>query len=227
MAHRKITKINGSKLFWKELGALRNHPDYWVIRANIKNIIQVMERGESPGDRGFRSPDMEGLRHIRVASKLWLFFGHQEEGEVKLVTVGKHDIYGFGNERSNIKASTSKRLQNALHGPNVRSPEWKSIKWVEPSDVMNHPELLELSREGLEALYNELLEEADTLERLEQATKSLSKRSADRVGYGWLDDLDEVIHFVEATLVKSARKKVPYLTPKDFENWGDGPGVKG
>ena len=176
MAKKPITKVEVAAGFWKDLEAWRRHPDYWAIRRDIARIVQRRAAGEDGGDIPFsgNKDSWGGLNHAHICSKLIVFTGYPEQTTLKLCAVVKHDAYGFRQERKSMANTFAARMQRALTSRPVASPDWSGLKWRDPGDIPGHPELRELSEDGLRGLYQEILDEQDNLEKLQRRMHEMS-----------------------------------------------------
>lgn len=221
----KITKIEISALFWRDLAEWRTHKEYFSVRARIAELVLRAGAGEPAGDVPFngRKEVWEGIGHTHVGNKLTLFTTRPDGDTIRLCAVKKHDFYGFRNERKGRANDAARKIHNASVTPHVPSPGWSGIRWRDPSEVATHPELRELSETGLRGLYQDLLTEADRFDRLAEAVKDLSPRMRGAVEEAWTSGLIDAIGAVEAEIVRTARAPRPHLDPTLFDGWG-GPG---
>lgn len=96
-----------------------------------------------------------------------------------------------------------------------------SLRWQTPADIPNHPELRELSPEGLSDLLTAILEECDSMAMLRQQvgeqglTGSLEQQFAD----AWLDDLIAAQDAVSEEMTRQARRRPEALAPEEFAAW--------
>lgn len=221
----KVTKIEVSSLFWRDLAEWRTHKEYFSVRARIAELVLRAGAGEPAGDVPFtgRKEVWDGIGHAHVGNKLTLFTTRPDGDTLRLCAVKKHDFYGFRNERKGRANDAARKIHNASVSPHDPSPGWSGLKWRDPSEVASHPELRELSDAGLRGLYQEILEEADRFDRLGQAVSGLSPRMRGAVEEAWVTSLIEAKDAVEAEIIRSARPPRPHIEPAAFEGWG-GPG---
>lgn len=221
----KVTKIEVSSLFWRDLAEWRTHKEYFSVRARISELVLRAGAGEPAGDVPFngRKEVWDGIGHAHVGNKLTLFTTRPEGDMLRLCAVKKHDFYGFRSERKGRANDAARRVHNASVSPHDPSPGWSGLKWRDPSEVPAHPELRELSDAGLRGLYQEILEEGDRFDRLGQAVSGLSPRMRGAVEEAWVTSLIEAKDAVEAEIIRSARPARPHLEPAAFNGWG-GPG---
>jgi hypothetical protein len=221
----KVTKIEVSSLFWRDLAEWRTHKEYFSVRARIAELVLRAGAGEPAGDVPFtgRKEVWDGIGHAHVGNKLTLFTTRPDGDTLRLCAVKKHDFYGFRSERKGRANDAARRIHNASVSPHDPSPGWSGLRWRDPSEVASHPELRELSDAGLRGLYQEILEEADRFDRLGQAVSGLSPRMRGAVEEAWVTSLIEAKDAVEAEILRSARPPRPHIEPAAFEGWG-GPG---
>lgn len=221
----KVTKIEVSSLFWRDLAEWRTHKEYFSVRARIAELVLRAGAGEPAGYVPFngRKGVWDGIGHAHVGNKLTLFTTRPDGDTLRLCAVKKHDFYGFRSERKGRANDAARKVHNASVSPHEPSPGWSGLRWRDPSEVASHPELRELSDAGLRGLYQEILEEGDRFDRLAQAVSGLSPRMRGAVEEAWVASLIEAKEAVEAEIIRSARPPRPHLEPVEFEGWG-GPG---
>ena len=169
----------------------------------------------------------EGISHMHVAAKLIVFLTYPDADTVRLCALKKHDFYGFGSEKKSVAGDAARKIHNTAAKPPAPSPEWPSLRWSDPGEVAGHPELPELSREALDRLYREILDETDSFSRLERRIEGLHSVAAQRVADRWMDDLSLAQEAVEDAILRIAAMKRRHLLARDFEAWGReaGPGA--
>jgi len=221
----KTRKIEISSLFWRDLSEWRTHKEYFSVRARIAELVLRAGAGEPAGDTPFNGRKLlwEGVGHTHVGNKLTLFTTRPDGETLRLCAVKKHDFYGFRNERKGRANDAARKIHNASVSPHDPSPGWSGLKWRDPSEVVSHPELREMSGAGLRGLYEELLTEADRFDRLAEAVKDLSPKMRVAVEEAWTSGLIDALGAVEAEIVRAARPPKPHLEPAAFDGWG-GPG---
>lgn len=223
VVNRTITKVEVSGLFWKDLSKLRNTADYWSIRKNIGQFVLKLSRGEPGGDKGFRNPVWGSARHIHVGSNAILFNTFPEPDTLKLCALRNHAFYNFKGGRKNQDGAAAAKVNTASASPSLPSPGWTQLRWSDPGEIPGHPEFRELSRDGLDAVYQEVLAEGQSLERLARQIEGMSGRNAARVSDGWLDSLIASEAACEKRLVEVARRGPDHMVAAQFEPWVEGP----
>lgn len=218
----RVTKIEVSSLFWRDLSEWRTHKEYFPVRSRIAEMVMRAAAGGPAGDTPFngRKAVWDGIGHAHVGNKLTLFTTRPDGETLRLCAVKKHDFYGFRTERKGRAIDAARKVHNASVSPHAPSPGWSGLKWRDPSEILSHPELRELSGAGLRDLYQEILDETDRFDRLGEAVKELSPRMRAAVEEAWITSLIEARDKVETEIVRTARSPKPYLEPVVFEGWG-------
>ena len=219
---KKISKVEVSALFWKDLDDWRRHPEYAKIRANIAGLVERVLRGEPGGDVGFTGLSAwDGVKHMHVGQKLIVFTAYPKDDTLRICALKKHDFYGFKRERKSMAANAARVILRAAAAVPKPFPDWNKISWKDPSEVIDHPELAEMSRDALDALYQDIAEEGDTFKKLRRATEGMTEKNAARVADAWLEDLLRAENAVQAAILKRARHR-HLSTPKEtFTSWAD------
>lgn len=220
MTQRTIRRVEVSSLFWRDLDDWRRHPDYDRIRADVAGMVGRMMRGEPAGDAPFRGASFwGGVRHMHVAAKLIVFLTYPDEETVRLCAIKKHDFYGFRSERKSLAANAaSVVLRSALSEPQPY-PDWGRLSWRDPADILTSAELRELSRDALDALYREVVEEGESFGRLRRATEGMTDRNAARVADAWIEDLLRAEAAVQAVILERASHRHAHTPPEVLTGW--------
>ena len=219
MSDRKIKQVKVSKVFWKDLGEVRKKTEYWAIRKSIAKTIESAFKGKEINDRTFQNRVWEGIAHIKTPGKLILFTRREADETLALAGLRKHDSYGYKNESKGAVASTAKTLLNGLAAGPVRSPEWSSISWSTPMDILNNPEVSEMSREGLEKLLAVLTDESYTLERLERKIEKVPLELRGDFENQWFTAVDDAMIFLKREIQNFSKRSDQHLSVSDFESW--------
>ena len=221
----KVTKIEVSALFWRDLAEWRTHKEYFSVRSRIAELVMKAAAGEPAGDTPFngRKAVWDGVGHAHVGNKLTLFTTRPDGETLRLCAVKKHDFYGFRKERKGRTNDAARKVHNASVSAHIPSPGWSGLKWRDPSEITSHPELAELSDKGLRALYEEVSTEAEEFGRLAETVKDLSPRMRAAVEEAWMSGLVDALDAIETAIIRSARRPKAHIEPDRFEGWG-GPG---
>ncbi len=224
MSQRIIKKVEVSPLFWKDLSDWRKNPDYAKVRGNIGAMIGKVMRGEPGGEAPFRGNDAwEDVRHIHVGAKLVLFATYPDEETIRICALKKHDFYGFKRERKSMATNAANVILRAAMAETKPFPDWGKITWKDPAELLDHPELPELSREALDALYQDLAQEGEDFTRLRRATEGMTDRNASRVADAWLDDLLKAEARVQDVILARARHRHDHSPAELFTRWEESP----
>lgn len=217
-----IEKIRISSLFWDDVADWRRSGDYLEVRRNLADLVRKGVMGLPMGDLPFSgAKDLwRGINHVRINGLLTLFTVRPAEGEIMLVALKKHAFYGFRNERKTQRFNAVVKLWNAVENGHAPSPDWPSVRWSSPSDLVGHPELREVSKEGLERLKSALMQETIDLAKFEAASKTLSGDEKYALVDRWVDDLVTAIDQVDDILEQKVRYPEPaYAGPDVFAAW--------
>ncbi|MCE6958500.1 hypothetical protein LAZ40_05480 [Cereibacter sphaeroides] len=224
MIRKPVTRIEVSSQFWKDLGEWRRHPDYWKIRRDIARIVQLRAAGEDGGDVTFTGNDRwGGLHHAHISAKLVVFTGYPDEETLKFCAITKHDAYGFRRERKNLTNACADRMNRLLRGPSTARPGWSGLRWRDPGDIPSHPELDELSDEGLRGLLGELYREDETLGMLNLRTRDMSPTIREAFEIAWLEALIAAEDAVQQRILDRIRHDFHHLPAERFECWSPEP----
>lgn len=217
---KKISKVEVSALFWKDLDDWRRHPEYAKIRANIAGLVERVLRGEPGGDVGFTGLSAwEGVKHMHVGQKLIVFTAYPQDDTLRICALKKHDFYGFKRERKSMAANAASVVLRAAMSPAKTFPDWGKVSWKDPADILSHPELMEHSRDALDTLYQEIVEEGDSFARLRRATDGMSETNANRIAEAWLEDLLRAEEKVQTVILARARHRHAHTPAEAFTRW--------
>ena len=222
MNQRKIKKVEVSKLFWRDLDDWRKHPEYHKIRSHIGKMVEKVMNGDPGGDVPFMgNPVWEDIRHIHVGQKLVMFTRYTDDETLRICALKKHDFYGFRRERKNQASNAAQVILRAAMAAASPFPEWGKISWKDPSEIPDHPELKELSRDSLDKLYQEIMEEGEEFTRLRTAISGMSDKNAERISDGWLEDLLKAESAVQEMILTKARHRKDNTPPDIFTAWNE------
>lgn len=220
MTQRRITKVEASPLFWKDLADWRKHPEYVKIRGNIGGMVARLMRGEPGGDVGFQGLHLwDGIKHLHVGAKLVVFTAYPQEDTLRICALKKHDFYGFKKERKSLAGNAASVVHRAAAASAKPFPDWGRISWKDPAEIIDHPELLEISRESLDRLYQEIAQEGDDFVLLNRATAGMSDKNASRVADAWLTDLLRAEAAVQEALLVRDRHRHDHSPAEIFTGW--------
>lgn len=217
---RTITKVEASATFWKDLEGLRKESWYGQLRRSIAEFVFEASEGNTSREKGFANPKLKGIMHIRLPQGMRMFHVYPENDLLRLCLVVDHSSYGFNGKHMGREGKTADKIWRDFEVPTVRSPFWEDVRWKHPQEIMNNPEIDEMSKNGLVDLLDEIEEESRSLEKLMRAVgvKSISDIS-DEDYDDWADDLIEAQIRVTDTIEKMAKRRNSDLKIQDFEPW--------
>jgi mRNA-degrading endonuclease YafQ of YafQ-DinJ toxin-antitoxin module len=165
---KPITKVITTSLYWETLGELRNTPRYEKVRESINNLVRMKAERRGPvngRDQMFAVkslPALYGLWHCAISRSpdVVLFYAVNDD-TLTLGMLGTHD--DFPNHRSTNTSrlnGVGTRIRNSMAEGHVPSPRWTDLKWSRPGDLIEHPEVEELSSSALTELLEVLEREA-------------------------------------------------------------------
>ena len=133
-----------------------------------------------------------------------LFYAKRGQ-ETVFAKLGDHTDYGWRGKNASAEARTARRINNSVDGFSVGAPHWDTLRWRDPRELLNHPDLPELSVEAATNLLEELEDEANEPSRFEE-TYGISLMDVSD------DDLDAYLADVQSAqdlLRGLAAKKMP------------------
>lgn len=168
-----VTELNAMDLFWATLEPYRETQHYNMLRNKIDELVTRRANGQqtSARDKRFNKKSggpLEGIWHCAISrSPDVVVFYTLENGAMNLAMVGTH--HDYPSDGKNLKAAgrTSTRIQNAIK-KGFSLAAWKHLDWRDIDGLLNSTELYEASTEALDTLYQELIEELDSGNRLKQ-----------------------------------------------------------
>jgi len=218
--NRQITKVEASVGFWNDLEPLRKERWYPDLRRAIANFVTDLAAGNPVRERGFSNPRLKGIMHLNLPKDLRLFHVYPDSDTLRLCLVADHKVYGFNGKHMGREAATADKIWRGVEMPVAVSPFWKNLKWKTPAEVCDHPELAEMSVDGLRGLIDDLDQEADSWQKL---TRHLKVDGIDDIPLKdfetWADDLiraQDCAYSSLETIAKNARGK---LSVDDFSIW--------
>lgn len=224
MSNRKITKVEVSALFWRDLDDWRKHAEYHKIRGAIGDMVERVMRGEPGGDLPFQGlSTWGGVRHMHVGAKLVVFTAYPDNDTLRICALKKHDFYGFKRERKSMAVNAAHVILRAALAEPKPFPDWGRFTWKDPSEVPDHPELKEMSREALDALYQDVVREGEDFGKLRKATEGMTDKNASRIADAWLEDLLKAENAVQSAILERARYRHDHTPTELFERWSETP----
>jgi hypothetical protein len=114
-----------------------------------------------------------------------------------LSMIGDHHDYGFNNKGTNAGQVMANRIDQAIARGHVASPDWDTIKWSTPMELLDHPELAELSLAALGRVHTAVQVEAETFELLLRV-EGKERSQMPEVYTPWFEALDALNDKIEA-----------------------------
>lgn len=218
--NRKITQVEASVGFWNDLEPLRKERWYPELRRAISNFVTDLAEGNPVRERGFSNPRLKGIMHLNLPKDLRLFHVYPNSETLRLCLVADHKVYGFNGKHMGREAATADKIWRGVEMPVAVSPFWKNLKWKTPGDICDHPELPEMSVDGLRGLIEDLDQESNSWEKL---TRHLKVDGIDDIPIGdfenWAEDLITAQDCVYKSLEDIAKNARAKLSLEDFSVW--------
>jgi mRNA-degrading endonuclease YafQ of YafQ-DinJ toxin-antitoxin module len=161
-----IERVVFCDLFWKSLDSLRGHSRYPAIRGQIDELIAFKMDGSqrmSLRDKPFNPKGaLAGIWHWACCRNpdIVIFYEIRDQ-TLTMAMVGDHDDYAFQGRGARASARTATRIANTISNGHVFSPEWRSLSWKRPSDIISHPDLHELSKDAMRSIASTLRQELE------------------------------------------------------------------
>jgi len=212
-----IKYITITQLFWDTLEAHRGHPRYPDFRNKIARTVarKVEDRNfNNSNDTMFLASAnrwLAGIWHAKLSvNPDIVMFYTVDSDTINLAMIGSHHDYPHqaGKHKSKAEALGG-RIRNSIEKGHVVTPSWSRLKWSTPADLMQNPELEELSLDHLVEIEEVLkleLEHAPLFEklhghRLDDADVGTFTR--------WLEETDRALEAVDQaqTAVRSLRRE--------------------
>lgn len=202
-----INRVVTTSLYWKTLGELRGTPRYDKIRADIRELVQKKAESRmpvNPRDKVFndkRLAALSGIWHCSISRNPDVVLFYSMEGDtLTLGMLGKHDDFPSGGQNFARANGVGSRIRNSIEQGHVPTPEWESVRWSRPSDLMNNAEVYELSVAALqeisEALYRET-QDAPLYERLHG--RDIMEADEAEID-AWLNEVEEANNHILAVM---------------------------
>jgi mRNA-degrading endonuclease YafQ of YafQ-DinJ toxin-antitoxin module len=162
-----INKVVTTSLYWKTLGELRGTPRYEKIRSEIRELVQKKAESRMPvnaRDKVFndrRLATLSGIWHCSISRNPDVVLFYEMNGDtLTLGMLGKHDDFPSGGQNFARANGVGSRIRNSIEQGHVPTPQWESVRWSRPSDLLNNAEVHELSVAALQQLSETLYIEA-------------------------------------------------------------------
>ena len=219
-----IRKVEVSRGFWGDLEGLRHESFYGDLRRAVGRYLEDMQAGRPIPEAGFKNSKLRGVKHLRLPRGLRLFYAYTGEGCVRLCRIADHKSYGFKGKHRSREAEAADRLRREIEAPAAPSPGWATLPWRRPSELLDHPELAEVSTEGLQRLLDEVEGEVDGLPRLcrDVGVRGAEELPEEKVD-AWLEDLVRAADALAQELERRLSRAAPAVDAASLRNWSDGP----
>jgi hypothetical protein len=194
----KIDRVVYPELFWNTVEQLRSHVRYPAIRQNLIEFLAFKMDGiqkMGPRDKPFNSKaPLAGIWHWECSRNphVILFYTYSA-GTLTMAMLGDHHDYAFQGQRSTADERTARRIANAIEGGHVPSPMWKSLAWKRPSDITNHPDLFDLSKETVESIRQVLYRELEDGAIFERVFGVSIYENGTQAFESWIDETETAI----------------------------------
>lgn len=163
-----ITSVETTGLFWETLeeDGRRNHRRYRDIRASIEELairksISLNPVGKRDAKFGSSNKHLNGIWHCTLC---WepdtVLFYTVCDRVLSLAMIGSHQDYPHARGNFAVAERTASRIWSAVESGNVATPNWRTIPWRRPSDLVHHPEIHEASPKVLMDISDILRDEA-------------------------------------------------------------------
>ena len=217
---RKISRIEASATFWKDLESVRKESWYIPLRRSIAEFVTDVANGNSVREKGFSNPKLKGIMHVKLPKGMRLFHVYPENDLLRLCLVVNHSVYGFNGKHMGKEARTADKIWRDFDVPAVHSPFWEDLKWKTPSDILMNPEISEMSLQGLNDILDDIDNESMTLDRLKRTLDLKSIKDIPEDHYDrWAEDLIGAQEHVMEKIEQRVRAKRKNLEISDFEPW--------
>lgn len=204
-----MPSLRFANLFWDTLAEHRTAPYYRTLRAKLLAIgahKTLSDSQFSAADRSFKNNDLKNIRHIRLVQnpEITLFY-HTSSGVTTFAMLGNHTDYGFKGINMTAETRTGVRVHNASVSVEKPSPTWPSLRWQDPLDIVNNPDIPEMSRDALKDLMAEILEEEKDAPRFERKHGCSVLDCHEDIFEKYISDVQKASQFVNNVL----KGKVP------------------
>ncbi|TLX16595.1 hypothetical protein [Rhizobium sp. MHM7A] len=202
MSH--ITKVVFTDLFWETLSDHRKHSRYRDFRNSIAMCIRHKSQNRSftsASDKPFNAdPTLKGIWHCKLSRNPdVILFYRMAENTMFLSMIGDHHDYGYNNKGTNAGQVMANRIDQAIARGHVPSPDWDTIKWSTPMELLDHPELAELSLNALGRVHSAIMTEQENFDMLVRV-EGEQRSQLPEVYTPWFEALDAVNDKIEAII---------------------------
>lgn len=190
----KITKVVFTDLFWQTLEEHRKHSRYLDFRKVIASAIRHKADDRNyvtNSDKPMTGGMLKGVWHCKVSRTPDIVFFYRLTSDTMICAmIGSHHDYGFNGKNIAAGRTTNSRIEHSIQKGHQPSPNWSSIKWSCPAELMGNPDLYEASEAALDHVLVELYAETETLSLLARKHGPYESIS-DEVLSDWIERLVE------------------------------------
>lgn len=216
---RRVKRIEVCDMFWKSLASMRKDPGYQDIRKALAITVLNIAQGKPVNETRFANPAMAGILHFSLPHNTRVFHTYKEDTLV-LAMISDHSSYGFHGKHRSKESETADKIWRAIEKSTASSPQWDSVKWQDPNDIVVHPELDELSQKGLSRVLEEISKESENFNKLlQKANCKFLDDVPEMMASKWFDDLVAAQDRVLSLIEHNARATRDFLLPEDFLPW--------
>lgn len=161
----RVQSIVRTELFWQSLEACRTGGggNYLSIRAKAEQLMRHRLTHDTPlsREKPFTEGPLRGLWHFHLsASPLAVLIYSIDGGRFIAHKVADHRDYSWGGQRMGADGRTRRNIDRSDHS-DVPSPLWESMpRWRTAEELIAHPDLPELAPAVMDALLQEVEDEA-------------------------------------------------------------------
>ena len=192
--------VRCTDLFWATLQEHRDSPRYRSLRFRLLQFMRAKENSTAPfsgGDRPFTNSALKDIWHLRLRTSPEVTLFYVRNGpETVMAMIGSHADYGFKGANSRAEARTATRVNNAVAGPGSPTPGWETLRWADPLDILNGPDVPEMSRGAMDSLVGEIEAEEATGARFERLQGIPLIEASEGDFFRYMDDLAKAREFV-------------------------------
>lgn len=198
-----ITSVCMTGLFWETLSAHRGQEHYGHLRRSMDDLIVHKARNSigavNARDKYFSVSSLKGTWHCALSRNPDVVLFYSITGTtLNMAMLGTHHDYPSDGKNFSAAGRTASRIAHAVAAGHRASPGWKSVRWKRPSDLIENRDLTEASSQALDAIIEDLREEADTA----PAYRRLMGRDLMSGSYeeleAWMDEVDAAARHVTA-----------------------------